>query len=128
MEMHTGCLSWLMLLFCIVIIKDSCLCISQFRVLRDQSYDPDVPGECGGSSGCPSCRCMDIYTTTSIEVSNLSIVQRVDPIATVLFFHGGLWYSGKRGELEQVCNALVKHNIVCATADYHYSQDLGGCC
>ena len=53
------------------------------------------------------------------------------PAPFVLFFHGGLWYSGRRGEIDEVCTAVVSLSngtVGCATADYHYSQDLGGTC
>jgi acetyl esterase/lipase len=76
----------------------------------------------GGCASCPSCNCLDYYPAP-------------EPIwgpgtgPAVLLLHGGLWYSGSRGELDAVCQALVDgHNVSCATADYSYSQSLGGCC
>ena len=48
----------------------------------------------------------------------------------VLFIHG-LWYSGAREEINEACDGvfMYSNNIVgCATADYRYSQDLGGGC
>jgi acetyl esterase/lipase len=65
---------------------------------------------------------MDIFLpTTKIEGGN----------PFVLFFHGGLWYSGAREEINEVCESVLKHSnntVGCATADYRYSQDLGGGC
>ena len=49
----------------------------------------------------------------------------------VLFVHGGLWYSGSRVEINEVCKnvlSLSNNTVGCATIDYHYSQDLGGGC
>lgn len=53
------------------------------------------------------------------------------PAPYILFFHGGLWYSGSRTEINEVCRNVVKfskNTVGCATADYSYSQDLGGGC
>jgi len=50
-------------------------------------------------------------------------------LPVVLILHGGLWYSGSRNETAEVCqNLATLHSIHCATADYPYSQNLGGCC
>jgi acetyl esterase/lipase len=46
----------------------------------------------------------------------------------VVLAHGGLWQSGDRAELSTICAALASGGLSCATIDYTYSQDLGGCC
>jgi acetyl esterase/lipase len=74
-------------------------------------------GDAGCTAACPSCQCLDIYEPS------------VTATSAVLFLHGGLWYSGSRAEIAEVCHSLVAgHGIACVTADYTYSQDLGGCC
>jgi acetyl esterase/lipase len=77
------------------------------------------PSSC---TGCPRCMCMDIYAPTNSSA---------DGAPFVLFLHGGLWYSGARGEIAEVCSAVLElssNTVGCATADYSYSQDLGGSC
>ena len=66
----------------------------------------------GGCASCPSCSCLDYYPAP-------------EPIwgpgtgPAVLLLHGGLWYSGSRGELDAVCQALVDgHNVSCACLLY----------
>lgn len=61
---------------------------------------------------------MDLYVPPYHPISRL-----------VVFAHGGLWCSGSRIEIDEVCTALATEQAVaCATVDYPYSQDLGGCC
>lgn len=90
-------------------------------------------GENSCEESCPSCQCLDLYLppfSSSATTQNQSITTTTtDNSTVVLFLHGGLWYSGSRDEIAEVCQALAaNHNVSCATADYHYSQDLGGCC
>lgn len=83
------------------------------QVLRNVSY-----GATRDCSTCPSCECMDLYVPPYHPISRL-----------VVFAHGGLWCSGSRIEIDEVCTALATEQAVaCATVDYPYSQDLGGCC
>jgi len=72
----------------------------------------------GDCSECPSCSCYDLYTPARASAKRL-----------VVFAHGGLWYSGSRAEINEVCTVLASsHGVACATIDYTYSKDLGGCC
>ena len=80
------------------------------RVFLNVSYHAS-----SGCVGCPSCSCLDLY-----------LPERATKL--VVFAHGGLWYSGSRRDIDEVCAALATHRIACATVDYPYSQDLGGCC
>ncbi len=82
------------------------------HVLRNVSY-----GATSSCTHCPSCECMDVY------------VPRATPSRVVVFAHGGLWYSGSRREISEVCTSVAaEYGVACATVDYPYSQDLGGCC
>ena len=79
------------------------------QVLRNVSY-----GATRDCSTCPSCECMDLYVPPYHPISRL-----------VVFAHGGLWCSGSRIEIDEVCTALATEQAVaCATVDYPYSQDL----
>ena len=85
------------------------------KILHNVSYAGD------SCDDCPSCTCMDVWLPTA----------RSTLAAFILFFHGGLWYSGSRTEINEVCAAVLdlsKGTVGCATADYRYSQDLGGSC
>jgi acetyl esterase/lipase len=71
---------------------------------------------------------MDIYLP---EKSGGGSGHDISQSPFVLFFHGGLWYSGARGDIDEVCENVIKYSnntVGCATADYRYSQDLGGGC
>ena len=94
-------------------------------VVRNVSYAVPV-GDC---DSCPSCRCMDIFlpSTAAADPGAGAAGPAGRPAPFVLFFHGGLWYSGSRDEIDEVCTAVVSRSngtVGCATADYPYSQDL----
>lgn len=78
----------------------------------------------GGCQTCPSCQCLDV-----LQPAPTNAASPAPQAPVVLLLHGGLWYSGSRAEVAEVCHSLVtSHGITCAMADYRYSQDLGGCC
>ena len=84
-------------------------------VHRNVSYAPPA-----GCTTCPSCTCLDVYAPSSAIAAPF-----------VLFVHGGVWVSGSRDEVSEVCHAVIERSngtVGCATADYRYSQDLGGNC
>jgi acetyl esterase/lipase len=80
---------------------------------------------------------MDVYPAAANATANAAAgaaaaTAAAHPAPYVLFFHGGLWYSGARTEIDEVCRQVVARSngtVGCATADYSYSQDLpGGSC
>lgn len=89
-------------------------------VLSNRPYGGQT--SCGGGS---SLKCYDLWVPMIAPSSSLS-----SPLsAIVVFVHGGLWWSGSRGDGTPLCSALAsRHRIACASVDYQYSGDVGGCC
>ena len=102
----------MLLLLLLLLLRPATSTYHDIIVAHNISYGPS------GCGSCPSCECMDVYSTPFRSSDK-----------AVLFLHGGLWYSGSRSEITEVCTAIAsRHGLPCAAADYHYSQDLGGCC
>ena len=78
-------------------------------------------------SGCTSCRCLDIVLPAARDAAAAAL-------PFVVLLHGGLWFSGSRLEMRETCENIVTQSTAagtpfgCVTADYVYSQDLGGTC
>lgn len=103
-------------------------------------------GPAAECQNCSSCRCFDWYhsqptafpafveTNQNGSLANAALRAAASPPkarsrSVVIFFHGGLWFSGSRDEISDVCTSLADdHAVDCIAADYKYSQDLGGCC
>ncbi|MFV8756300.1 alpha/beta hydrolase [Nannocystaceae bacterium ST9] len=54
-----------------------------------------------------------------------------DPLPVLVLAHGGLWQSGDRSALANLCTQVVlgsKGAQACASIDYRLSQELGGTC
>jgi hypothetical protein len=61
----------------------------------------------------------------------LPVPAAADPVPTLVLAHGGLWQSGSRLDLANLCESIVLGSggtQACASIDYRLSQDLGGNC